>query len=159
MIDPASGKVRRTTVPGENPSGTVVFGAEERLLFVPTWSGAPVRVYDESLTELATWTGWEASHTITVNDRLVGLAHGLVQQAAVDGSDIHRFAELGDGLPGAITAVGDPTGTDATDSRPASRPAAPGDADSSGRTVIIALIAAALLAAGVAAIWSHSRQR
>lgn len=104
-IDPSTGGVRLVSVPGEFPSGALVWASDRRLVFVPDAAGEPVRVYDEDLNEVAVWPGLASSRVVVTGGRLFGLDQGVLQSAPVEGGPVVRFAELGDGLPGALAVV------------------------------------------------------
>jgi hypothetical protein len=158
-IDPSTGQVRKVSLPGESPSGTVVWASEGRLVFVPNEGWDPVRVYDEELTEVAVWSGWASSRALVAGDQLVGLDQGVVLRAPVQGGPVARFAELGDGLPGAIAVVPAADGTGRPGNLPAAGPTGAADTDpnegDTGRT--IAALAAVLLAGTVLAVYSASK--
>jgi hypothetical protein len=160
-VDPSTGRVRRVTVPGESPSGAIVWAPEQRLVFVPDNPFDPVRVYDVELTEVAVWRGWESFRAVVEPGRLVGLDQGVVRSAPIGGGPVVTFAELGDGLPGALTLL--PAADDTrleTGDVPATAPTGtPKTGHDQGSGYTIVALAAVLLAGTVLAAYSSSRSR
>lgn len=155
-VDPTTGDIRDVKVPDDYPSGTVVWAADGRLLFVPDEAGDAVRVYDEKVT---VWRGWKSSRALVVDGQLVGLDQGIVRSAPVSGGPVVRFAELGDGLPGALVSVPE---TSETRLEPGGalapiRPSQTNTAD--GSAVTIAVLAAILVAGATVAVYFSSRRR
>lgn len=160
-IDPSSGNLRRVTVPGESPSGTVVWAPDGRLVFVPDNAAEPVRVYDENLDEVAMWRGWQSSRAVVADGELVGLDQGIVHSSPLEGGPVVTFAELGDGLPGAIAPVAAGGGAESGANAPATEPTTSrgGGRRDGSSGVTIAALAAVLLAGAVLAVHSSSERK
>lgn len=79
----------------------------DRILFAPNWNDHPVRIFDLTLREVGSWSGWGASHVTVVGDHLVGLSGPKVVTAPVATGPPSEWADLESGVPGMITRFPD----------------------------------------------------
>jgi hypothetical protein len=160
-VDPSTAQMRTVEIPGESVNGEVVWTGDRRLVFVPDWAADAVRVYDHTLRQETSWTGWASSRAVVVGQTLVGLDHGLIRTSPVEGGEVVRFADLGDGLPGAITPVpveGDGS-LQSTDVAAPPRFGLPEERHERGAGSTILALVAVLVAGTATAVYSFSRRR
>lgn len=161
---------------GSGAPYSTVWASADRVVFVPAWNGEPVRVFDTTRTEVGSWSGWSASTSTVVGDRLVGLSGGMVVTAPLLTGPVSQWADLESGLPGTVVAfpggaaVGSaaqsPSTTTTVPPSPNSESTgehavaalpAEGDPGTGGRPLLVGGAGAALLAATAAAFVRRRR--
>lgn len=163
--------------PGPDTPYSALWAGAGRVVFTPAWDGAPVRIFDTSLREVGSWTGWSASQATVAGDHLVGLTGGMVVTAPVMTGPAKQWADLESGLPGtvaafpggaAIDAAAQPPSTTTTTAAPSpdvgqtgeqAVASLPGDggAGTGGRPLLVGGASAALLAAAAAGLVRRRR--
>ena len=158
--------------PGPDTTYSALWAGADRVAFTPAWGGQPVRIFDASLKELGSWSGWSASTAAVVGEHLIGLNGGKVVTAPLATGPASQWADLESGLPGTVVAFpgGASIGPPARPEPPTTTTAAPapaaeptgeqafaslpneGGGGTGGRPLLAGGAAAGLLAAGAAGL-------